>query len=94
VIDDARRVSETLGTGQHIDAPFGGTVKDVHASCRDEIERLREDRDWWKNVATDLFWADSPCNCPACDQIRDKIRDDLDIKKYTVHKESDAYGDR
>ena len=40
--DDSRRVSETLGTGQPVDAPFGGTVKDIHASCRDEIERLRK----------------------------------------------------
>lgn len=41
VSNDARRVSKTLGTGQYVDAPFGGVVKDVHASCRDEIERLQ-----------------------------------------------------
>lgn len=49
VTNDGRRVSETLGTGQHVDAPFGGTVKDIHASCRDEIERLREELVQTKN---------------------------------------------
>lgn len=40
--DDARRVSETLGTGQEVFAHWGGRVKDVHANCRDKIERLQQ----------------------------------------------------
>jgi len=53
--DDARRVSETLGTGQHVDAPFGGVVKDVHASCRDEIERLRDGIEKYVTTISDCY---------------------------------------
>ena len=40
--DDGRRVAETLGNGQEVYAHWGGTAKDVHACCRDEIEQLRK----------------------------------------------------
>lgn len=53
--NEARRVSETLGTGQHVDAPFGGVAKDVHAPCHDEIEQLRLERDKWFHLARRLY---------------------------------------
>ena len=43
VHDNPRKFAETFGSGEHISAPFGGTVKDVHSSCSDEIERLRKE---------------------------------------------------
>lgn len=51
---DTRKFIETLGTGEHISAPFGGTVKDIHSSCRDEIERLRAELERWQLIAKTL----------------------------------------
>jgi hypothetical protein len=53
--DDARRVSETLGTGQEVFAHWGGRVKDVHANCRDKIEHLRKERDHYWATTNDAI---------------------------------------
>ena len=49
--DNPRKLAETLGSGEHISAPFDGTVKDIHAPCHDEIERLRTElADWQRTL--------------------------------------------
>lgn len=52
--DNSRKFAETLGSGEHVSAPFGGTVKDVHSSCIDEIERLQAELDHWQHIAKTL----------------------------------------
>ena len=38
-----------------------------------EIERLRVDRDRWKNWAEEYFYTDPDCECPLCDQVKAAI---------------------
>lgn len=65
--DNPRRVAETLGSGEHISAPFDGTVKDIHASCRNEVER-------WQDIARNLYlFIQDPCThdhwCDVCSSV-------------------------
>ena len=39
----------------------------------DEIERLRADRDKWRNWAEEYFYTDPDCECPLCDKVKAAI---------------------
>lgn len=65
--DNPRKLAETLGSGEYISAPFDGTVKDIHASCRNETER-------WQDIARRLYlFIQDPCThdhwCDVCSSI-------------------------
>lgn len=45
----------------------------LESQAADEIERLRADRDRWRNWAEEFFYTDPDCECPLCDQVRAAI---------------------
>jgi len=40
------------------------------AEASDEIERLRADRDNWKDLASEYYHLDPKCECHLCDRFR------------------------
>lgn len=52
---------------------FQRTNSVLCAEAANEIERLRADRDRWKNWAEEYFYTDSDCECPLCDKVKAAI---------------------
>ena len=55
------------------DAGCNAAIRDA----ADEIERLRADRDNWKDLASEYYHLDPKCECHLCDRFR-KAMDDGD----------------
>lgn len=47
--------------------------KCLQTEAVEEIERVRADRDRWKNWAEEYFYTDPDCECPLCDQVKAAI---------------------
>jgi hypothetical protein len=50
---------------------------ETFTEASDEIERLRADRDNWKDLASEYYHLDPKCECHLCDRFR-KAMDDGD----------------
>ena len=50
-----------------------GHDESIWSDAADEIERLRADRDKWRNWAEEFFYTEPDCECPLCDQVRAAI---------------------
>lgn len=52
---------------------FQRTNSVLCAEAANEIERLRAERDRWKNWAEEYFYTDPDCECPLCDKVKAAI---------------------
>jgi hypothetical protein len=43
----------------------------VGVEAADEIERLRADRDRWRDIAYEYYLTDTDCSCHICDRYRE-----------------------
>lgn len=76
MIDDiVTRLKKAEHVGRNGSTQLNVTQLLLNRQAVAEIERLRADRDNWKDLASEYYHLDPKCECHLCDRFREAMSD-------------------